>query len=92
MSEKNFNNAVTKYKDYIKFLELVGNLKQQKRTGWVMRNVNDPESIAGHMYRMSIMPLLLSKEVGNTSLDTEKSIKMGENLNRFFYLLNIEGF
>lgn len=80
MSEINNYSTVggnlQKYSDYIKFLELVGNLKQLKRTGWVLRNVNDPESIAGHMYRMAMIPLLLSKE---TNVDTEKSIKMGEH-------------
>jgi putative hydrolase of HD superfamily len=30
-----------------------------KRTGWVLRDVESPESIAGHMYRMAILTFLL---------------------------------
>ncbi|XP_038113150.1 5'-deoxynucleotidase HDDC2 [Culex quinquefasciatus] len=55
-----------KYGDYVKFLELVGNLKHMKRTGWVLRNVKDCESISGHMYRMGMMSFLLD---GNQGLD-----------------------
>lgn len=29
-----------------------------KRAGWVRRGVSDPESIADHMYRMSVMALI----------------------------------
>lgn len=45
----------------IKFLELVGNLKHMKRTGWVLRDINECETIAGHMYRMSVMTFLLNE-------------------------------
>ncbi|KAL1399527.1 hypothetical protein pipiens_008149 [Culex pipiens pipiens] len=53
-----------KYGDYVKFLELVGNLKHMKRTGWVLRNVKDCESISGHMYRMGMMSFLLDGSQG----------------------------
>lgn len=43
----------------IQFLEFVGRLKHIKRTGWVLRNVQQPETIAGHMYRMAIITFLL---------------------------------
>lgn len=33
-----------------------------KRTGWVLRNIPDPETIAGHMYRMAILSLLADNE------------------------------
>ncbi|XP_053957608.1 uncharacterized protein LOC128862852 isoform X2 [Anastrepha ludens] len=48
----------------LKFMELIGNLKHTKRTGWVLRNVSDPESISGHMYRMSMMTFLLDGSEG----------------------------
>ncbi|CAD6996650.1 unnamed protein product [Ceratitis capitata] len=48
----------------IQFMELIGNLKHTKRTGWVLRNVSDPESISGHMYRMSMMTFLLDGSEG----------------------------
>ncbi|XP_061391235.1 5'-deoxynucleotidase HDDC2-like [Musca vetustissima] len=45
-------------------MELIGNLKHTKRTGWVLRDVNDCESISGHMYRMSILTFLLDGTEG----------------------------
>ncbi|KAK7790049.1 hypothetical protein R5R35_007425 [Gryllus longicercus] len=57
----------------IEFLELVSRLKHLKRTGWVERNVENPECVAGHMYRMSIMAFLISD---TDSLDKTKCIKL----------------
>uniref|UniRef100_A0A336LMJ8 5'-deoxynucleotidase HDDC2 n=1 Tax=Culicoides sonorensis TaxID=179676 RepID=A0A336LMJ8_CULSO len=62
-----------KYKDYVKFMELVGKLKHIKRTGWMLRDVKDCESIAGHMYRMSMMTFLLPE---NTGLDRIKCMEI----------------
>uniref|UniRef100_A0A8D9FJ28 HD domain-containing protein 2 n=1 Tax=Cacopsylla melanoneura TaxID=428564 RepID=A0A8D9FJ28_9HEMI len=45
--------------NYLTFLGEMGKLKHIKRTGWVLRNVNDPETISGHMYRMAVMTFLL---------------------------------
>jgi len=40
-------------------------LKQTtKRTGWVRKDVKNPESIADHMYRMSLMALVASDVPG----------------------------
>ncbi|XP_065719670.1 5'-deoxynucleotidase HDDC2 isoform X2 [Drosophila suzukii] len=39
-------------------------LKHTKRTGWVLRDVNDCESISGHMYRMSMLTFLLDGSEG----------------------------
>lgn len=44
----------------IDFLTLLQKLKTTKRTGWVRCNVQQPESIADHMYRMGMMSLLAS--------------------------------
>ncbi|XP_049811478.1 5'-deoxynucleotidase HDDC2 [Schistocerca nitens] len=57
----------------IEFLELVGRLKHIQRTGWILRHVNNPESIAGHMYRMGILSFLIDEKDG---LDKDKCIKM----------------
>ncbi|XP_071441533.1 5'-deoxynucleotidase HDDC2 [Hetaerina americana] len=46
----------------IEFLTLIGKLKHIKRTGWVLRGVENPEPIAGHMYRMGIMTFLLEEQ------------------------------
>ncbi|XP_016945270.3 uncharacterized protein [Drosophila suzukii] len=50
--------------EIIQFMELIGNLKHTKRTGWVLRDVNDCESISGHMYRMSMLTFLLDGSEG----------------------------
>ncbi|GLV41694.1 uncharacterized protein CBL_13367 [Carabus blaptoides fortunei] len=51
--------------DILKFLEIVGRLKHIERTGWVLRDVNEPrECIAGHMYRMALMTFLLDDRSG----------------------------
>ena len=58
----------------VQFLHLATNLKTTPRTGWVKRNVKDPESIADHMYRMSLMALLME---GNTDgYDVDRCIKL----------------
>ncbi|GAU20942.1 hypothetical protein TSUD_200910 [Trifolium subterraneum] len=44
-----------------------------KRSGWVRRDVKNPESIADHMYRMSLMALIAPDVPG---LDRNKCIKM----------------
>ncbi|XP_031556364.1 HD domain-containing protein 2-like [Actinia tenebrosa] len=53
--------------DILKFLTLIGKLKATKRTGWVQRGVQSPESVSDHMYRMSIICFLLG---GVTTDDT----------------------
>ena len=34
-------------------------LQHIKRTGWVLRNVAEPECVSGHMHRMAVMCLLI---------------------------------
>lgn len=43
------------------FMLLVGRLKTTKRTGWVLRDVHLPESVSDHMYRMSLIAMVLSE-------------------------------
>ncbi|CCJ28258.1 unnamed protein product, partial [Pneumocystis jirovecii] len=40
------------------FLHIIENLKATPRTGWLNFNIENPESIASHMYRMSIISML----------------------------------
>lgn len=49
-------------KNCLEFFKIVGRLKHIKRTGWVNRNVQDPETISGHMYRMAVIAFLLDEE------------------------------
>lgn len=44
-----------------------------KRTGWVLRQVPEPESIADHMYRMATMTLLLA---GSPGIDFQRCMMM----------------
>ncbi|KAJ8270743.1 hypothetical protein GJAV_G00118730 [Gymnothorax javanicus] len=44
----------------LKFMKLIGQLKRVPRTGWVYRNVKQPESVSDHMYRMSMMALTIT--------------------------------
>lgn len=43
----------------LSFFRLIGKLKTVKRTGWVYRNVSEPESVSDHMYRMSLMAMAI---------------------------------
>lgn len=56
-----------------KFLSLVANLKHSPRRGWVLKNVKNPESIAGHMYAMGMMTFLLGN---NSNLDRIKCMQL----------------
>lgn len=40
-----------------------------KRAGWVRSNIKDPETIAGHMYRMAMLSFLVDN---NEDLDKVK--------------------
>ncbi|KAF8817929.1 hypothetical protein IE077_002751 [Cardiosporidium cionae] len=56
----------------IDFLLLCGKLKTVKRTGWVHQNVQHPESVSDHMYRMAMCSFLIPETVANR----EKCLKM----------------
>ncbi|KMZ72282.1 HD domain containing protein [Zostera marina] len=57
----------------IDFLTLCHRLKTTKRTGWVLRDVKQPESIADHMYRMGIMALISHDMPG---VDRDRCVKI----------------
>ncbi|XP_075514536.1 uncharacterized protein LOC142549463 [Primulina tabacum] len=57
----------------IDFLSLCHRLKTTKRAGWVRKDVQKPESIADHMYRMGLMALIAPDLPG---VNREKCIKM----------------
>lgn len=48
-------------KALVRFLYELGQLKTSKRTGWWFTKVKDPESIADHVYRTSVLGFLLGK-------------------------------
>ena len=55
------------------FLVEVGKLKRTKRRGWQLRGVKDPETIAAHTFRMTLMAWLLCSR---KRLDLNKILKM----------------
>jgi len=59
------------------FLEL-GNLKRLPRTGWLLRRVPYPESIADHSYRVALITLFLADELRSkgVEIDVEKALKI----------------
>ncbi|XP_059837484.1 HD domain-containing protein 2 [Hypanus sabinus] len=56
----------------LQFIRFIGQLKRVSRTGWVYRNVKNPESVSDHMYRMAIMAFLIE----DPNLNKERCIKL----------------
>ena len=54
------------------FFHIVEKLKTTKRTGWIKSMIPNPESIADHMHRMSILALCTS----DPTLDVPKCVMM----------------
>eukprot|EP00871_Galdieria_phlegrea_P003275 jgi/Galph1/3949/GphlegSOOS_G2640.1 len=54
------------------FFLLCGQLKEEKRRGWVKRGVRGPESVSDHMYRMAMICLTVTDE----NLDRNKLVKL----------------
>jgi 5'-deoxynucleotidase YfbR-like HD superfamily hydrolase len=61
------------YEELLGLFEMVNKLKTTPRTGWVRCGVKNPESVADHIYRTSIISMFLSDRL---KLDTCKIIKM----------------
>ncbi|MCX6765041.1 MAG: HD domain-containing protein [Candidatus Nealsonbacteria bacterium] len=59
----------------VEFFVEIGKLKGMPRKGWVIRDIKNPESIAEHIFRVTIMAWILA-EVKKDSLNIEKIIKM----------------
>ena len=58
----------------ISFLQLTQQLNLTPGTGWVKHGVSKPESIADHMYRMSLMAMVAAKEM--PGLDQNRCVKL----------------
>lgn len=60
--------------DIIKFARTVGELKKVKRTGWIKYGkVKDPESVADHVMRLTVLCLVFGDIF---EVDTDKLVKM----------------
>uniref|UniRef100_F1LCH7 5'-deoxynucleotidase HDDC2 n=1 Tax=Ascaris suum TaxID=6253 RepID=F1LCH7_ASCSU len=58
--------------EIFKLLEVLDSLKHLKRTGWVRRNVPEPETVASHMYRMAMLAMTLQDD----DIDHMKCVQM----------------
>lgn len=56
----------------LNFFNVVGKLKTLKRTGWIDHNVSLPESVADHMYRMTMLCFALT----DPQLNRDKLMKI----------------
>jgi len=56
----------------------LGNLKRLPRTGWLLRGIPSPESIADHSYRVALITLFLADELKERGVDVnvEKALKI----------------
>ena len=60
----------------IPFLHLIERLKTTPREGWRRLGIVEPESIADHMYRMSIMAMLCPQALRARGLNVERAVRM----------------
>ncbi|KAF9362768.1 HD domain-containing protein 2 [Mortierella sp. NVP85] len=67
-------SKVSSVKGTLQFLHTVEKLKRTKRTGWLNHGVKPAESIADHMYRMSVMALLIDENTAG--VNKNRCIKM----------------
>lgn len=61
--------------DYLDFFKNVGKSKRLLRTGWIENKINDPESIAEHSFRTSVLAMVMADKM-DYPLDKNKLIKM----------------
>lgn len=60
-------------RDLVKFFETVGKLKRTPRSGWIEVGIRNPESVADHTFRTSILCMVYSDLEG---LDELKLLRM----------------
>ncbi len=60
-------------KELVDFFIEIGRLKRMPRRGWVINRIKNPESIAEHIFRTSLMVWILGEKKG---LDREKLLKL----------------
>ncbi len=58
---------------FLSFMEMALKLKDVKRTGWLLREVQEPESVAAHSFNVALLCMLFA---GEEKLNVEKCIKL----------------
>jgi len=56
--------------------QAVSLLKKLKRTGWILRGIRNGESLAEHSFGTACLAWVLSREIKNPPLDSDKVLKM----------------
>eukprot|EP00638_Chattonella_subsalsa_P005853 CAMPEP_0117751644 /NCGR_PEP_ID=MMETSP0947-20121206/11104_1 /TAXON_ID=44440 /ORGANISM="Chattonella subsalsa, Strain CCMP2191" /LENGTH=220 /DNA_ID=CAMNT_0005570077 /DNA_START=260 /DNA_END=922 /DNA_ORIENTATION=- len=56
---ESLNQKSSKAQNALNFFRFVGKLKEVKRTGWIKKGINSPESVSDHMYRMAMCSFLI---------------------------------
>ncbi len=57
----------------VSFLHIAGKLKKEKRRGWIIKEIPEPESVSDHSFRLALMAMVFAQRQG---LDVCKTIKM----------------
>ncbi|PJF44380.1 MAG: oxetanocin [Phototrophicales bacterium] len=65
-------------KSLLQFMEQVGRMKVMPRTGWLLRGVKHPETVAEHSYRMTLLAMVLSDMLNEQGLviNVERVMRM----------------
>jgi putative hydrolase of HD superfamily len=78
--QKKFYGKVNQYrkneelKNILDFLLEIGKLKKMPRLYWTLRGIKNPETVAGHIFTLSIMAWIFGKK--RKELNLEKLLKM----------------
>jgi putative hydrolase of HD superfamily len=62
------------------FLRLCYNLKKTKRTGWVHHNVELPESIADHLFGITLLALVVPADLDKTRYFIYFTLSFGDDV------------
>jgi len=60
-------------KDFLEFAKIIGKLKKTLRTGWKIRGIRNPESVADHIFRTIVLGMIIADI---RKLKKEKILKM----------------
>jgi putative hydrolase of HD superfamily len=75
-----YKKSIRKFKkleNILGFLLKIGKLKRMPRRGWVLRGVKNPETVAAHIFGLSLTTWLLSKKIiHDKKLDEGKLLRM----------------
>ena len=63
-------------KKFIEFQAQIGKLKHLKRTGWVVRQVPHPETVAAHSWRMAFMAICKAPAIKRMGADLDYVIRL----------------